>query len=229
MASRMGIWMSVVVGAAAAISLAAPGAAAQQLSVGAAAGTRYQLSRADGEAQLHHLARSATTEEAWLLAGDVWIVIGYQERRSAVSVDLSVVTSAVEVAGAGKPLAFYHLHPFHEDPRAIEPPSVQDVQSLALMKELYGPVTGVVFDGRGKWTFDITAEQAARVRATETADYATSHGYGRRDPAFLFDRSYPLIAWDVNSSPGGRDDRIRGFIESARELGVTVTYTPIVP
>ena len=74
------------------------------------------------------------------VAGDVWIVIGHKERRSAVSVDLSVVTSAAELAGAGTPLAFYHLHPFHEDSRAIEPPSLQDVQSLALMKELYGPV-----------------------------------------------------------------------------------------
>jgi hypothetical protein len=100
------------------------------------------------------------------------------------------------------------------------------------MKKLSPAIKGVIFDGRGKWTFDVTDGRRDELLAAErgSESYAGAHGYGsRRDPGFLFDRCYPLIAWNENSSPAGREEKIRRFIVSARNLGVTVTYAPIEP
>ena len=174
------------------------------------------------------LSRVATSEDAWLFTGGSWIDIGYDEEKTEVLLDLALVTAAVREQEPREPLAFYHLHPFHTDARIIEPPTLQDIQALQLLKEWSSArMIGVIFDGRGKWTFDITGKaQAAVAPGRPALDYGASHGYGGRlDSAFLFRATYPLLAWEENSGADGRNDRVRRFIESAGKLGVIVSYT----
>ena len=203
------------------------------LSVRSGVGTRVVLSRAAGEQQLMALSRTAASEDAWLFTEDSWTDVGYDEGKTEVLLDLDQVTAAARGRDPADPLALYHLHPLHEDARLIDPPSLQDVLSLELLKEQCDTgITGVIFDGRGKWTFDIGARLQAIIRQRRplAADYSAVHGYGLpTNPEFFFERSFSLIAWEENSSPDGRDERIRRFIESAGKLDVIVTYTPIEP
>jgi hypothetical protein len=120
---------------------------------------------------------------------------------------------------------------------------VQDIHSLALMKKAWrgadgAQMIGVIFDGRGKWTFDIATELERRILHDEhgptsgegyTGDYAASHGYvDRPDSTSIFELKYPLTAWSaiLLEASTTRSDRIEAFVEAARHLGVIVTYTP---
>ena len=227
---RACICATVLAGALAVLS-SSIGTEPQALSIRTGTGLRYRLSQGVGEEQLAVLSRTAVVEDAWLLVGDIWIDVGYQEEPKDVLVDLQLAAAAVQDRYPAGTLAFYHLHPFHQDPRIIEPPSCQDVHSLALMKSRCGEeMIGIIFDGRGKWTFDITGDLEHRLLTDgpSPGDYAASHGYGDRPAsAALFDRDYLLIAWSVNlSDTAAREERIRDFISGARQLGVIVTYAP---
>jgi hypothetical protein len=227
---RASIRAAVFAGALAALS-GAIGTEPQALSIRTGTGLRYRLSQGAGEEQLTVISRTAAVEDAWLFFGDTWIDVGYQEEPKDVLVDMQLAAAAVHERDPAGPLAFYHLHPFHQDPRIIEPPSWQDVHSLALMKSRCGPeMIGIIFDGRGKWTFDITGDLEHRLLTDglSPGDYAASHGYGdRQASAARFDREYPLIVWNVNLfDDAAREKRIRDFISGARQLGVIVTYAP---
>jgi hypothetical protein len=218
----------------------------QVLGVRTGVGFRYQLSQVAGEEQLAVISKTARAEDAWLYIGDAWVDIGYEEKPNSVLLDLRVVADAMNGRDPSQPLAFYHIHPFCQDPCNIEPPSLQDIHSLALMKEACGgqvgaSMVGVIFDGRGKWTFDITVALERRILHDEhgrtsvegdSGNYAASHGYvDRPDSTSVFDLKYALNLWSaiLLEASATRDDRIVAFIRAVRQQGVTVTYTPIRP
>lgn len=233
---------AVLVGCVAALS-ATISSGQEPISVRAGTGFRYHLSRTAGEQQLAALSSAAAVEDAWVLVGDTWMDVGFQEERTSVRVDVEAVAEALRSQDPAAPRAFYHIHPFHQDPSIIEPPSLQDVHSLALMKEACSGragarMIGIIFDGRGEWTFDLMDDLGDRVLGKEYAPlsggdgYAARHGYGDRPgSAFHFDREYPLLSWNA-ALPGAassRSGRIMRFITDARRLGVIVDYAPIEP
>ena len=251
------VWQSwiragVSMGTSLVILAGAVGSEPAGLRVRAGSGFRYELSQSAGEEHLSLLARTASTEDAWLFVGGTWTDIGYREQPKAVSVDSQAVAAACREKAAGvtrvaltpkaRPV-FYHLHPFHDDPRFVDPPSLQDIHALALLKEQCREIdgeemVGVIFDGRGKWIFDITPDLESRILHDEhlprpvkgvLSDYAVSHGYvSSTDTASRFDLDYPLVAWSAILAGGdlSREKRIAAFIEEAGHLGARVTYSP---
>jgi hypothetical protein len=208
--------------------------------VQSAAGGHYRLSRQDGEVLLDELARTAPTEDAWLLVGDTWFDVGYREERRSVLVDRDAAAAAVRTGIRGAPtslIGFYHIHPSSGEPAFIDPPSLQDIQALASLKDecralTAAEVIGVLFDGRGRWTFDVTWDLERRILRGygQPTDYATSHGWGpARDSAAVFDLEYPLIAWSLQTERLlSRDERIGAYVEGARRMGVLVHYDPVI-
>jgi hypothetical protein len=222
------------------------------LCVRVGSGFSYRIEQSVGEEQLSVLARSASTEDAWLFARGTWIDVGYEETARSVLVNARAAVDAVRdymrpgiliAWGQAAPLVFYHIHPFHQDARIVEAPGLQDVHSLALLKEqceqtLGTGIIGLLFDGRGKWTFDITHNLQSRIHHDEylggsgsggTIGYTVSHGYVvRPDSASLFDLQYPLAVWSAAlvDSTASREKRISEYIKAARQMGVLATYTP---
>ncbi len=229
----------------------------EYLDVRDGSGFRYQLSQAAGEAELGELSRRASTEDAWLFIRGTWIDIGYEERAAGVLLDPRAVIAAAQdyaraagigSSGSAESPIYYHIHPFRLDPSVVDPPSLQDIHALTLVKEecrriLKREAVGVVFDGRGRWSFDVTPDLEARILHDEHAlpatpdgassygasSYAVSKGYvGSSDSAAMFDRSYPPLSWTafLPDSSRSREARIRTFIDGVRPLGVIVAYDP---
>lgn len=202
-------------------------------------GSVYEATRPFGEKQLDNLAKTSATEDAWLFAMGRWIDIGLDEKAKGVLLDEGTALEALEAAGrtSATGTTFYHIHPFDTDATFVDPPSVQDIQALAFLKGDHAEVVGVLFDGRGKWTFDLPpklAEGILEVRERSSNDddsawYAFKHGYTPIPPSpyALFDMDYTVAVWAASAvaRSTSRAQGIRAFIEGARELGVVVAYS----
>ena len=131
-------------------------------------GCEYEISRTAGEAQLNDLANAARTEDAWLFARGTWIDVGFDEKAKGVLLDQGTATKALREAGRAPaaatapgaatvtaatatavPVTFYHIHLFTADSTFVDPPSVQDIHGLAVLKEEDAEVVGVMLDGGG--------------------------------------------------------------------------------
>jgi hypothetical protein len=191
---------------------------------------------------MNELAKTALTEDAWLFVTGAWTDIGCQEEAKSVQIDLRTVAGTLDMAAetpSAPGIAFYHIHLFSKDPTLVDPPSLQDIHSLVLLKRDYGEVTGVMIDGKGKWTFDIIPALQERILHDENLqsngdsqshDYAASHGYRQgSNSTTSFDQCYTLVTWSVILAERSfsRDQRIRMFIDGARELGVLVAYSTL--
>ena len=227
-------------------------------------GCVYEISRTAGEAQLNDLARSAKTEDAWLFARGTWIDVGFDERAKSVLLDqgtamealgeaarapaaatatataasapVMVPASAPVMVPAPAPVTFYHIHLYTADSTFVDPPSVQDIHGLAVLKEEDANVLGVVLDGRGRWTFDLSPLLERRILDDlrlrsgndEPGDYAFNHGYVPvpGSSGALFDLQYTLAVWSASAAgSASRAQRIGTFIDGVRRLGVFAAYS----
>lgn len=218
-------------------------------------GSRYEVSQRAGEAVLSLQAMTSRSEDAWLFLDGWWTDVGYAERRKAVQIDSAFLMEELrrqlirwKDRPDGKRFApvLYHIHPYSRSAWAVEPPSIEDIEALALLKRECTALTGVkltgaVIDGRGKWAFDLTPGLEAKitnhghqVTTAESRGFAEIHGYGFiRSPqsAATFYLQYPPLSWEafLPGGPHSRNERIAAFIKGARELGVLVTYKRFRP
>ncbi len=198
-------------------------------------GFHHEVSRSVGEAQLDDLAKSSTTEDAWLFVTGAWIDIGFHERAKGALLDRGTAMEALKEAGRASATGttFYHIHPFNTDTTFVDPPSVQDIHALAFLKGDHAEVLGVMFDGRGKWTFDLSPMLVEGLHESsgndECGDYAYDHGYTPIPPSpyALFDLNYTVVVWSASAAArsGLRAQGITRFIDGARELGVFASYS----
>lgn len=213
-------------------------------------GFRVERSQLAGERDLNLLARQRAREDAWLFMNGTWTDVGYDEKQKSVSIDLEAVKAAVKrsLRGRSDPalrrnslMVFYHIHPFTEDPQMADPLSLADIHALAAVKEVCrltggAEAIGAMFDGRGKWLFDLTPVLEARILEDEhvqsshhadPADYAEAHGWVHHaDSVRSFDIEFSPVAWGalLGNRSRSRTERIQTFIREAESLGVIVTY-----
>jgi hypothetical protein len=220
------------------------------LRVWAGSGSEYEVSRTAGEAQLNDLASTAKTEDAWLFARGTWIDVGFDERAKSALLDQGTAMEALREAGrapsavtatgaataTAAPVTFYHIHLFNADSTFVDPPSVQDIHGLAVLKEEDANVLGVLLDGRGRWTFDLSPLLERRILDDlrlrsgndEPGDYAFNHGYvpAPGSSGALFDLEYTLAVWSASAAgSASRAQRIKTFIDGVRQLGVFAAYS----
>lgn len=138
----------------------------------------------------------------------------------------------------------YHIHPRSILPTGrIYPPDVDDIYAVAKLKRelrerYHARLMARVFDGYGRWTFDVTGwfEESLRLPDYSGPDIARPRPESRpsglprqlmmqRFAGFLM--SYLTLLAPVTRATGGdRSKRVSTFERNAERLGVLVSYVP---
>lgn len=218
------------------------------LQVGAPVGTTYHLSQEQGERQLDRLARTAETEDAWiyLAANSLWIDVGEDASFTYVYINIDPVRPLLaKLDGTEARVYLYHIHPRSILPAGmIYPPNANDIYAeanlrRALRQRYHATLVARVFDGYGRWAYEVTDgfEESLRLPDYSGPDiswprYAESRPYEspqqlmmERFTGFLVD--YLAVLDPVTKAAGeSRSQRISTFQRNAQRLGILVSYVP---
>ena len=217
-------------------------------------GHLYRVSQDRGERDLHQLARFGDREDAWLYFNDTWLDVGSEEQTKTITLDPGIIESLIEhnlkviqidIPRRSRLVIIYHIHLLGEDKTSFNPPSCEDIYALALLKyqcrRLAGiELVGKVCDGLGMWEFDISRDQENRLCLHNDAadpmkaeelypDYPPEIALLKQRDAqesFFFEL---LIATRkiCQNTELSRNEKIRAYIDSMKELGIIVKYEQV--
>lgn len=204
------------------------------------AGHLYNLSQSRGEGDLHRLAVSEEKEDVWLFSNGTWIDIGFDEDATKVLSSFEDIESAIEKLSKdgidnfpqNLKLVYYHIHPRRIYKTGIYPPCIYDIIALALLKDRYAKsvqaIAGKLFDGYGRWEFDISDELVQRLYSQEpffAAALRTSRKWGNEGARRSFFIGHESRARSILSGTDrSRAEIVREYIEAMAEIGVFLTY-----
>ena len=174
----------------------------------------------------------------WLFGNGIWIDIGFDEDATKVSSSFEEIASALErLSGGGvNELVYYHIHPRRIYLTGIYPPCIYDIYALATLKARCAKLavqtlTGILFDGYGRWIFDISGELEQRLSPQEFFCPAALRASPKRNKEWArlsFYISHESRVGSILHNPtASKAEIIQEYIKAVEELGVFLRYEEI--
>lgn len=189
----------------------------------------YSLDPVEIDKRFHQIAQNSRYEDSWIRYAGIVKDVGTSLLPGKTKPDIQLIFETVKEhyeRSYDKSLTYVHNHPlrYHKEGEVFPPNSEDIIFHANLQNELkkYFPALSLkseVYDGRGKWTFEIPDN------FLEKLNEAFPNSMPGEDLGLMFFYMRTnRISEKVNNDSSSRPDKIKAFIDAYKEKGINLEY-----